>query len=159
MPVYNTSVCQRQNAGRKLKEITFFSFFFRLALGCVIGSPRVDRRHKPQAHLQVAFIGLPKEGNLACTHTCTLFWKCLCFVGICWQQWSQAGKRSEMLRVLKNLLSGTKKALFSSVGNRAKSLGVIGFEPTASCSQSRRSSQAELHPGNLNYFSLQGLRT
>ena len=36
-----------------------------------------------------------------------------------------------------NLLSGTKKALFSSVGNRAKSLGVIGFEPTASCSQSR----------------------
>ncbi len=27
-------------------------------------------------------------------------------------------------------------------------IGVIGFEPTASCSQSRRSSQAELHPGN-----------
>ena len=26
-------------------------------------------------------------------------------------------------------------------------IGVIGFEPTASCSQSRRSSQAELHPG------------
>ena len=25
-------------------------------------------------------------------------------------------------------------------------IGVIGFEPTASCSQSRRSSQAELHP-------------
>ena len=33
-------------------------------------------------------------------------------------------------------------------------IGVIGFEPTASCSQSRRSSQAELHPGNLNYFFL-----
>jgi hypothetical protein len=31
---------------------------------------------------------------------------------------------------------------------RAKVIGVIGFEPTASCSQSRRSSQAELHPGN-----------
>ncbi len=28
-------------------------------------------------------------------------------------------------------------------------IGVIGFEPTASCSQSRRSSQAELHPGKL----------
>ncbi len=27
-------------------------------------------------------------------------------------------------------------------------IGVIGFEPTASCSQSRRSSQAELHPDN-----------
>ena len=25
-------------------------------------------------------------------------------------------------------------------------IGVIGFEPTASCSQSRRSNQAELHP-------------
>ncbi len=25
-------------------------------------------------------------------------------------------------------------------------VGVIGFEPTASCSQSRRSDQAELHP-------------
>ena len=27
-------------------------------------------------------------------------------------------------------------------------IGVIGFEPTASWSQTRRSSQAELHPGN-----------
>ena len=38
-------------------------------------------------------------------------------------------------------------------------IGVIGFEPTASCSQSRRSSQAELHPGNLNYFFSQKLRS
>ncbi len=51
-----------------------------------------------------------------------------------------------MFRTLKNRLSGIKKALFSSVVNRAKTIGVIGFEPTASCSQSRRSSQAELHP-------------
>ena len=27
-------------------------------------------------------------------------------------------------------------------------IGVTGFEPAASCSQSRRSIQAELHPGN-----------
>jgi hypothetical protein len=34
-------------------------------------------------------------------------------------------------------------------------IGVIGFEPTASCSQSRRSSQAELHPENFHDSSVQ----
>ena len=33
--------------------------------------------------------------------------------------------------------------------NRLWGIGVIGFEPTASCSQSRRSSQAELHPDKV----------
>ena len=28
-------------------------------------------------------------------------------------------------------------------------VGVIGFEPTTSCSQSKRSSQAELHPAGV----------
>ena len=54
----------------------------------------------------------------------------------------------KLLRTSKNLPLGIKKALLSSVDNRTKAIGVIGFEPTASCSQSRRSSQAELHPGN-----------
>jgi hypothetical protein len=40
-----------------------------------------------------------------------------------------------MFKTKKNPISGIKKALFSSVGNRAKVIGVIGFEPTASCSQ------------------------
>jgi hypothetical protein len=55
-----------------------------------------------------------------------------------------------MFRTLKNLFSGIKKALSSSFDNREKIIGVIGFEPTASCSQSRRSSQAELHPDKLD---------
>ena len=55
---------------------------------------------------------------------------------------------SALLRMLENWLSDIKKALLSSVDYRAKAIGVIGFGPTASCSQSRRSSQAELHPGN-----------
>jgi hypothetical protein len=38
-----------------------------------------------------------------------------------------------MRGVLKNLLSGMKKALFSSVGNRAKALGDTGLEPVTSC--------------------------
>ncbi len=54
----------------------------------------------------------------------------------------------KLLTTSKNLPLGIKKALLSSVDNRTKAIGVIGFEPTASCSQSRRSSQAELHPGN-----------
>ncbi len=32
-------------------------------------------------------------------------------------------------------------------------VGVIGFEPTTSCSQSKRSSQAELHPGHKTQHS------
>ena len=39
----------------------------------------------------------------------------------------------------------SKDMLTEPVKTRQR-LGVIGFEPTASCSQSRRSSQAELHP-------------
>ena len=41
---------------------------------------------------------------------------------------------------------------------RIMEIGVIGFEPTASCSQSRRSSQAELHPGYFNSLVVQNLR-
>ena len=94
---------------------------------------------------------------MTCTRTCTHFWKCLCFLVFCWQCQSQQKEGSEMLRATKNQLSGTKKALFSSVGNRAESIGVTGFEPAASCSQSRRSIQAELHPENSNYFPSQNL--
>ena len=41
-----------------------------------------------------------------------------------------------------------KKSPIVTIWQQGKNIGVIGFEPTASCSQSRRSSQAELHPGN-----------
>ena len=38
--------------------------------------------------------------------------------------------------------------IISHSNTKTCAIGVIGFEPTTSCSQSRRSGQAELHPGN-----------
>ena len=63
---------------------------------------------------------------------------------------SFAQNKSPGTQTVINCLSGNSrqedKYLFLLTG--AYEIGVIGFEPTASCSQSRRSSQAELHPGN-----------
>ena len=50
---------------------------------------------------------------------------------------------------------GVKRRLPPSAGDEGSELvGVIGFEPTTSCSQSRHSSQAELHPDEFpgNYL-------
>ena len=49
---------------------------------------------------------------------------------------------------------GVKRRLPPSAGDEGSELvGVIGFEPTTSCSQSRHSSQAELHPDEFRELS------
>ena len=49
---------------------------------------------------------------------------------------------------------GGKRRLPPSTGDEGSELvGVIGFEPTTSCSQSRHSSQAELHPDEFRELS------
>ena len=50
------------------------------------------------------------------------------------------------VKYLKNPAFRHKKSPIVIIWQQGKTIGVIGFEPTASCSQSRRSSQAELHP-------------
>ena len=46
---------------------------------------------------------------------------------------------------------GVKRRLPPSTADEGSELvGVIGFEPTTSCSQSRHSSQAELHPDEFS---------
>ena len=49
---------------------------------------------------------------------------------------------------------GVKRRLPPSAADEGSELvGVIGFEPTTSCSQSRHSSQAELHPDEFRELS------
>ena len=49
---------------------------------------------------------------------------------------------------------GVKRRLPPSTADEGSELvGVIGFEPTTSCSQSRHSSQAELHPDEFRELS------